>query len=121
MTSPLASRGLVRLDLERGRLARALGARRGAPERQESRIAMRTSTGARDARLERIDRQARLAQAERAVLGVARVIEEERGVLAVLRRLGRLHLDGGQRARAAAPRWRRSAASRPPRARRRGG
>ena len=102
MTTPLASRVTVGLDLEGGRLARPLGSRDApdiVPDLHESRIAMRTSIGD-DAmrRLDAVDRDARLAQPQRAVLGVARVVEEERRPLAALLRLRGLHLDGDERA-----------------------
>ena len=49
-------------------------------------MAMRTSTGEAATRAsQRVERQPRVAEAERAVLGVARVVEEERRALAVAR------------------------------------
>ena len=68
------------------------------PERQESSTATRTSTGAaRQPLLHRLQRQRRLAQPQRAVLRVPRVVEEEGGALAPGRGVARPPLQLSQR------------------------
>ena len=79
MTSPLASRGpsawISNAGALRAPLVRvARRARFAGVEDRDAHVDRRR----RDARLDAVDRQARLSQAQGAVLGVARVIEEQR-------------------------------------------
>ncbi len=94
---PLGVARALRFDGERGGLARPLAAghraRSAGVEDDDPDVDRRRS----DQPLERVDRQPRFAEAECAVLGVPRVIEEERGALAVAGRLGGLLFDPGQR------------------------
>ena len=88
----------LRLDLERRRLARALGAgehaRAAGVEDADAHVGGRL----RQAVLQRLERQLRVAQAERAVLGVAGEIDEQRHVLAALGGVARAPLHLAERA-----------------------
>ena len=118
---PLASRGPSDWISNAGALRAPFVRVDIAPDLHESRIAMRTSIGdeAMRALSPSIGRRVSPRRSD-AVLRVARVIEEQRRALAVLLRLGRLHLDGDDRAQELRRAARRSAASRLPVARRRG-
>ena len=81
---PLGVARALRLDLERRRLARALGAREHARAAGVEDADAHVGGRLRQAALQRFQRQLRVAQAQRAVLGVAGKIDQQRDVLPAL-------------------------------------